>query len=231
MPDFSLTHRVVSPRGGAPPHPALLLLHGRGADEHDLVSLAGALDPALLVLSLRAPFQFPYGGYAWYAMDTSAAPDDPAAAGYPDRQTLDTSLDSLDRFLREAIEAYPIDPARIYALGFSQGAVMAGTLALTRPRWIAGAALLSGYLPLHAGLDFHLEAASGHPVFEAHGTLDPVIPVSLGRQTARFLESTPVNLTYREYVMGHEIVPGELQDAQSWFAAVLQPVERDAEPA
>lgn len=214
MPDFPLPHRILTNQEGPQPAPALLLLHGRGADESDLLPLAEALDPRLFTIALRGPLAFPFGGHAWYELD-------PSGVGFPDPQSLEHSLALLDEVLDRALAAYPIDPARVYATGFSMGSVMAGTMALLWPHRVAGAAILSGYLPLHAGLPFDPRDAAGHPIFQAHGTLDAVIPVSFGRETAAYLASTPVDLTYREYPMGHQISPQEFNDLAAWCTRIL----------
>ena len=112
-----LTHRIVPARQGEAPHPALLLLHGRGTDENDLLPLAGELDPRLLVISARAPFRFPWGGYMWYDLD-------PRGVGYPDRRTLEQSLEALHALIDRMGEEQPIDRGRLYAGGFSMGAAM-----------------------------------------------------------------------------------------------------------
>jgi phospholipase/carboxylesterase len=83
--------------------------------------------------------------------------------------------------------------------------------------------ILSGYFPLHNQLPLRLEEATGHPVFQAHGTFDEVIPVKYGRETRDYLESTPVDLTYREYPMGHQISGPELADMRSWMSERLGP--------
>lgn len=214
MSEFALTHRTHPARAGSAPHPGLLLLHGRGADENDLLPLAAELDPRLFVVSARAPFQFPWGGYMWYDLD-------PQGVGYPDARTLQSSLELLKRFLGEIVESYPIDPQRLYLGGFSMGAVMSATLALLEPERVAGGIVLSGYLSSTSGLPFQPERAAGHPFFVAHGTLDPVIPVQFGRLGRDYLAQTAVDLTYHEYTIGHEISLPELQDLARWLTHVL----------
>lgn len=214
MADLALVHRTSPARSGSAPHPTLLLLHGRGTDENDLLPLAPEIDERLFGVSARAPFHFPWGGYAWYGLDEDGV-------GYPDEKSLLDSLDLLRRFIGEIVDAYPVDPARVYVAGFSMGSVMAGTLALTEPDRVAGAMILSGYFPLHNALPLKLDEAAGHPIFQAHGTADNVIPVAFGRETRDYLETTPIDLTYREYPMGHQISAPELADMRNWMAERL----------
>jgi phospholipase/carboxylesterase len=223
MPDFSLVHRTSPPPVGEGPHPGLLLLHGRGTDENDLLPLAREIDERLFAISARAPFHFPWGGYAWYGLDAEGV-------GYPEEKSLLQSLDLLRRFIGEIVAAYPIDPAKLYVAGFSMGSVMAGTLVLTDPDQVAGGMILSGYLPLHNDLPLKLDEAAGHPLFQAHGTFDTVIPVSFGRETRDYLETTPIDLTYREYPMAHQISGPEVADMRAWVAERLAAGGEHARP-
>jgi phospholipase/carboxylesterase len=214
MADLPLIHRTAPAREGSEPYPGLLLLHGRGADESDLLPLAGELDPQLYTVTPRAPFQFPWGGFAWYGLD-------PRGVGYPDAATLAQSLATLREFIDAMLTMYPIDPARLLIGGFSQGAATAGTLALLEPVRFLGATILSGYVPLHSDLALHPESASDLSVFQAHGTHDDVIPVSWARETRDYLQSTSVQLMYREYPMGHQISAPELGDLGAWIGDLL----------
>src|SRR5579859_786994 len=164
---LGLYHVTRPPRaGGAGPHPGLLLLHGRGADELDLLGLADELDPRFFVVSARAPMALG-PGYHWYQL---------AAIGSPEQKTFESSLKALSRFVVDLPTAYPIDPAALFTLGFSQGSMMAGSLLLTHPDSVAGTVMLSGYLPLESGLPIDETALARRPVFQAHGTVDPVLP-------------------------------------------------------
>src|SRR5690349_13251355 len=134
--NLSMVHRVLPAAEGAPPHPGLLLLHGRGTNESDLLPLGREIDGRLFAVGARGPVRFPWGGYAWYDLD-------PRGVGFPDEATLRASLDLLRRFITEMLAAYPIDPDRLYVGGFSMGSVMAGTLGLTDPDRVAGSIILS----------------------------------------------------------------------------------------
>lgn len=195
--------------------PGLLLLHGRGSDERDLLQLAPLLDKRFFVVSARAPLPcFP--GYMWYDIVDLATPDH---AG------LVHALDRLDQFSAEILERYPIDPARLYLLGFSQGAAMSALLALTRPERLAAAVLLSGYLPATGATQgmprLRPEGLADRAVFIAHGTLDPVLPVERGRALRDRFQATPATVTYQEYPIGHEVSLDELNLANAWLTAQL----------
>lgn len=127
----TLEHRVLLPEGThAARHPTLIMLHGRGADEEDLVGLAEKYDPRLLVLSVRAPYPFASGsGFTWY---------NAGSIGTPDPVMFRQSYDRLSGFVDDAIRKYPVDPSNVYLLGFSMGSVMAFALSLTRPELLGG---------------------------------------------------------------------------------------------
>lgn len=187
--------------------PGLLLLHGRGADEQDLLPLADELDPRLFVVSARAPGRLG-PGYAWY---------DLAGIGAPEPASFDRSVERLTGFVERLPRVYAIDPAGLFVLGFSQGAVMSGALLLSRPELLAGTIMLSGYLPVDAGLRIDEARLANAPVLVAHGEADPVIPVVAGRQSRDYLARVGADLTYYEYPIGHTIGPEELRDVASWL--------------
>jgi phospholipase/carboxylesterase len=218
--DAPLVHLVrPAPENEPEPRPALLLLHGRGADEVDLFGLADALDPRLVVISARAPFRLG-PGYHWYEL---------VDIGRPEPETFAAGFGLLRDFVEHVIERYAIDPARLYLLGFSQGAMMTGAYILAQPSRVAGAIVLSGYLPLNAGLSNNAAGLRGKPFFVAHGTQDPVIPIAFGRQTRDYLEQAGAELTYREYPMAHFVSEVELEDLADWLAAHLDAAP-DANP-
>ncbi len=206
-----LEHVVQSPRvQGLTPFPALLLLHGRGANELDLLSLADELDPRLFIISARAPIPF-FDGFAWYQI---------GAIGEPEPASFGASLAALQRFVSQLPTAYPIDPSRIYSLGFSQGAVMAGSLLLTRPELVAGTIMLSGYLPVNLARPVDEARLAHRPAFVAHGTADPLIPIAMGRQARDDFLRLGVDLTYREYPIAHHIGAEELRDVADWLLRI-----------
>lgn len=208
----ALTHRVVAPREPVDgPPPGLLILHGRGADEGDLLGLAPALDPRLLIVAVRAPF--PLGlGYHWY---------DLLHLGEPEPATFARSRALLERFIGEMVEGYGLGAGRFYLAGFSQGAMMSATMTLSQPSRIAGTVLLSGYLPLQTRIETDPAALRGKPFFVAHGTHDPVIPVEASRMVNAHLAGLGASVTYREYPLGHQISEEELEDVAGWLTGQL----------
>ena len=193
------------------PAPLLILLHGLGSNENDLFSFAPHLDARYRILSVRAPRSYAYGGFAWFDILF----DQPLPR--PNGSQLAKAREILVAFLREVREAY--HPSRIYLAGFSQGAIMSYFTALTHPTLVSGVLAMSGYViktpDLPTAADEMLKKL---PFFATHGLNDRVLPVFLGRTTQQYLRSLQLNVTYREYPMGHEVNAACFEDCRSWLA-------------
>jgi phospholipase/carboxylesterase len=221
-PELSLVHLVRSPRtdfAGKPP--LLILLHGIGSNERDLFAFAEKLDPRFLVLSVRAPLLVGPDNFAWFHVEHRPE-------GFVvNTDELEVSHLTFVMFLGEAIEAYQADPERVYLMGFSQGANMSLAVALAHPELVAGAVALSGrvlpeVIPWFAPGD----ELAGLPLLLEHGTDDAVIPIRYAREARNVLEDLPVDLTYQEYEMGHEVTPQSLDDALVWLTTRLNSPRR-----
>ena len=217
---LSLIHLVRQPPAATERPPLLVLLHGYGSNEHDLFGLVPYLDQRFFVVSVRAPYTIMPGGYGWFELNFA-----PNELRFNPLQA-ETSRQQLIQFIDEAIHAYETDAARTFLLGFSQGATMAASVALTQPTLVAGAALLSGWVPLELLSNVaDAEQLSSKPFFVSHGTIDPVLPVQLGRDSRDTLTKLSVALTYREYQMGHEVILESLQDVTAWLKEQLDQIE------
>lgn len=217
MQTLSLVHLVRQPLVEASAPPLLLLLHGVGGNEHNLFALAPSLDKRLLILSARAPNILGSDSYAWFEVNfTPQGPIINAAQAEASRK-------ALIAFIHEVIATYSADPKQVYLMGFSQGAIMSASIALTRPDLIAGAVLMSGrILSEIQSLIVAPEKLTGLPILIVHGTLDAVVPINSGRAAREMLSSLPVELTYHEYpTMGHEVSPESLADVTMWLSAHL----------
>lgn len=212
----ALHHVALEPeQQAAGTHPALIMVHGRGADEEDLPGLASRLDPRLLVLSVRAPFPYVYGGgYTWYDIGT---------AGAPEPGMFRESYDRLSQFVDEALLEYPIDPARLFLLGFSMGTVMSLSLGLARPGVVKGVAANSGYVAEGTHLAYRWNELAGTSFFIAHGTSDPIIPLAMARRVRELFAASNAPHIYREYPMAHEISDASLEDLTRWLRPLIDP--------
>jgi phospholipase/carboxylesterase len=209
----SLTAVARPPEGEA--EGLLVLHHGRGADEHDLLPLADVLDPErrLLVVSPRGPLALPPGGAHWYVIRD---------LGYPDPGTFLPTYELAARWHDDLRERTGIPPERTILGGFSQGAVMTYALGLgqDRPRPAALVAL-SGFIPTVPGFELDLEGELP-PVAIGHGTSDPVIGVEWGRQAKETLGAAGAEVTYRESPMQHSIDPRFAADLAPWIRESLE---------
>jgi phospholipase/carboxylesterase len=201
----------VRPAAGDPAG-ALVLFHGRGADEHDLFPLLDLLDPErrLLGVTPRGPLPFPSGGAHWYSI---------LAVGYPDPGTFFQTYESVGSWLDGFLQEHGISHDRTVLGGFSMGAVMAYSFSLGagRPRPAATIAL-SGFIPTVEG--FELDLSEIAPVAIGHGKFDPIISVEFARHARELLEEAGASVLYREYPLPHAIDPTFLVELPGWLARV-----------
>jgi phospholipase/carboxylesterase len=199
-----LTVRVREAAGE--PEGALILFHGRGADEHDLVPLLDVLDPERRFVGLtpRGPLSLPPGGAHWYAV---------REIGYPDPSTFLPTY----ALVGEWLDGLGFPPERTILGGFSQGAVMSYAMSLGhgRPR-PASVLALSGFVPTVEGFELDLDPPLPRYAI-GHGTLDPVIRVEWGRRARTLLEEAGAEVRYAEYPLPHAIHPGFLLQVRDWL--------------
>ncbi len=209
----ALVHRLRP--AAAEPEGALILTHGRGADESDLLPLLDALDPERRFVGAapRAPLQLPPMGYHWYVS---------GAVGHPDQKTFLETCELLGSWLEAWAHETGVPIERTILGGFSQGTVMAYALGLGRGRpQPAGLVAFSGFLPEVDGFELDLEDRSGLPVAMGHGTYDDIISVDFGRAAKARLEAAGAAVTYRESPMPHAIDPGFLRELPAWVRSVI----------
>jgi len=208
-----LIHTIYEPSGPGP-HPTILTLHGRGANALDLLGLAPYLcNGKFLMICPQGPLETPIGpgafGYAWYPM---------SMGGPPDIGAILSSREKLQRFLDACLNRHPIDAKKLVVLGFSQGGVMAYSLALANPERFTGLAVLSSWLPKELiPLLSIKEAVQSLATLVQHGSQDQMIEVQRARDSVEQLRALRVPLTYREYDMGHEITPRGLTELSAWL--------------
>jgi phospholipase/carboxylesterase len=192
----------------------LVLFHGRGADEHDLVPLLETLDPEqrLLGVTPRGPLSLPPGGAHWYAVHR---------IGYPDPDTFLPTYELASQWLDELAAETGIPPAGTVLGGFSQGAVMTHALALGRGRPRPAALIaFSGFIPTVDGWEADLSPPLP-PVAIGHGTYDPVIEVGWSRRARQVLEAAGADVVYRESPLPHAIDPRFAMELSSFVAQAV----------
>ncbi len=194
------------------PDGALILLHGRGADERDLAPVLDVLDPQrrLVGLTPGAPLHLPPGGRHWYHV---------ARVGFPEQDTFHATLPRLTGFLDGWLAERAIGWERTVIGGFSQGTVMSYATALGTGRPSpAGVLALSGFIPTVDGWEPALDERAGLAVMIAHGARDPVIGVQFGRDARDRLSAAGLDVRYLESEAGHHVDPRMMPDLASWLA-------------
>lgn len=194
----------IPPASGNPPTHLLIALHGWGADANDLAPLAEMFDlPDYQFIFPNAPFFHPQvpGGRAWYALETETY------------NGLSESRQLLLDWLLGLEEKTDVPLSRTILSGFSQGAAMVLDVGLNLP--VAGLCSLSGFL--HA--DPEPNSSTFPPILMVHGKYDPVVPLTAARQAKDELIALGAPVEYREFDMGHEIIPAVLELIQQFVMA------------
>jgi phospholipase/carboxylesterase len=204
----ALTQLVREPDGAAAG--TLVLLHGRGTDEHDLFGLFDVFDPQrrLRGITVGGPLRLPPGGKHWYSVPR---------VGFPDHDTFHASYAQLGEYLDEEAG---IDWSQTVVGGFSQGAVMSYAIGLGEGRPVpAGILAMSGFIPTVPGWQPSFEGRRDLPVLITHGSLDPVIAVDFARQARTRIEEGGALVTYHESEMPHAIDPRVIPEISDWLGA------------
>lgn len=187
-------------------NPTLILLHGRGSDEQDLFGLKEHFDPRLTIYSLRAPHQFAWGGFTWFDLYED---------GTVDEESFFNSTNEISAFITT------VKTQKLILLGFSMGAIMSYSIALTTPAVCTGIAALSGFTPFQLEHKYHLQELQDMHIFVSHGINDPVIPISAARKTKELLSRSNADVSYHEYDMAHQINDECLTDVTQWMKKLL----------
>jgi phospholipase/carboxylesterase len=208
----ALTYRERPARSD--PAGLLVLHHGRGADEADLLGLAEHLDPErrLHVLAPRAPLSLGGPGYHWYVVPR---------VGHPDPETFHAGYRQLAELHDESWERLRLTPAQTVLGGFSMGSVMSYALGLGPGRPApAGILAFSGFVPTVEGWQPELPRPT--KVFIAHGRGDPVIEIGFAHQAQRLLQERDMDVEYHESDHGHWIDPAQASDAARWLVETVE---------
>lgn len=202
--------------------PLMLMLHGYGSNEKDLMQLSPLLLQGMRYISARAPVFLDFGMFGWFPI-----------AFTPNGITVDydAAADARDKlivFIRELISEYRPSGNKIYLLGFSQGTVMSYLTAFHAPELLHGVMALSGQLPgnsLQAELKPELQNL---PFLVMHGLYDDILPIEKGRQANEWLQQHVRDLVYREYPVAHQIPEEGIRLVRSWLEEKVPQTERKA---
>jgi phospholipase/carboxylesterase len=198
--------------------PIVVMIHGYGSHENDLLGLKDYFSPNVHYLSVRAPISLGFGGFAWYPINFDNL-------GKKESDTIKAAegRDLLMRFIKEFKVNHKLYDNPVWLLGFSQGAILSYALALNYPDQIKKVMALSGYILKEIVPESYPNGSfKDLDFFISHGKEDDVIPIEAPRQGLPILEQLQINHIYREYTQGHGIGPENLQDLKSWFFKELE---------
>ena len=172
--------------------PLLVLIHGYGSNENDLFSFADYLHPDFLVISLRAPLNLPMMGHAWYSIHF----DDEQGKWSDDDEAI-ASREQVLAFLESLQHDHPYDPTQVHLLGFSQGAILSYSLALTYPNRFASIVALSGYL--NEKITTIPKEGKIPQIYVGHGTQDEVVPYQWDKQGVERLRQEGIDVHFDKH--------------------------------
>ncbi|MCU0307414.1 MAG: alpha/beta fold hydrolase [Thermoleophilia bacterium] len=201
----------------APDGPTLLLLHGRGGHEGDLVPVARAVAPGAGVLAPRAPLP-EGGGFAWFRHHR---------IGVPVQASLDEEIGRVGGWLEAALAELGVR-APVVAVGFSNGGMMAGALAAARPDLVGGCVLLASAYPLPPATGA-LGGLAGAPVLALGGGADPFHPPEVMRAGVAAYAAAGARVSaHSDPGAGHEVTPAQAAVARDWIPGALSAIRVDA---
>ncbi|MCY1480332.1 Carboxylesterase 2 [compost metagenome] len=209
----NIQYLIREPRIKKEKNPLLLLLHGYGSNEEDLFSFAPELPDEYYVVSARAPYNLQPYGHAWYAINFDADENK-----FSDNDQARESRDLIARLINELVSDLPIDFQGVTLIGFSQGTILSYAVALSYPEKIKNVVALSGYLNPDLLVSGYEKKDFSHlKMFASHGTVDQVIPVEWARKAPDALKSLGIDVTYKEYPIGHGVSPQNFYDFKNWL--------------
>jgi phospholipase/carboxylesterase len=209
---IALRHLIREPKIKSKNPPALILLHGVGSNEQDLFSFASKLPDKFMVISARAPIVLGSNSFAWYQVDFSTGKPIYNIA----QETKSRNI--LINFIEQVKATYALDGNEIYLCGFSQGAIMSYSVALTRPDLVKGIAVLSGRLLEEIKPEIKSTAKlQSLKVLISHVKNDNTLPFNYAKQALVYLKTLNINPTFKEYNTGHEINGEMLNDLINWL--------------
>ena len=209
----NIEYLIREPRIKKEKNPLLLLLHGYGSNEEDLFSFAPELPDEYYVVSARAPYNLQPYGHAWYAINFDADENK-----FSDNDQARESRDLIARLINELVSDLPIDFQDVTLIGFSQGTILSYAVALSYPEKIKNVIALSGYLNPDLLVSGYEKKDFSHlKMFASHGTVDQVIPVEWARKAPDVLKSLGIDVTYKEYPIGHGVSPQNFYDFKNWL--------------
>jgi predicted esterase len=201
--DLGFIHRFV-PADKSAAGDTLVVLHGTGGDENDLIGVGQTVAPGAAILSPRGNV-LENGAPRFFRR---------LAEGVFDPKEIRSRALELARFIRAAAVTYRLDPARIFSLGYSNGANIASTVMLLEPGILRASILLRPMLVYEPAEQSDL---TGSAVFISAGRMDPIVPMENVERLVALLESAHLDVTLKWQLAGHGLVPSEVREATEWL--------------
>lgn len=198
--------------------PLLLLLHGYGSNEEDLFSFAPEISKEIFIVSVRAPYDLPPQGAAWYAINFDAT-----GSKFSDNDQARKSMMKITQLIEDLKTTYSINPDNINVLGFSQGAILSYGLSLSQPGLFSNVVAMSGYIneDLIAGRDGlkvrFRESEIKTNYFISHGVVDQVIPLQWAKEAPKIMQEINADYVFKEYPIGHGVSRDNFYDMKEWL--------------
>ena len=192
-------------------NPSIILLHGYGSDENDLFSFAEYLPKKYTIISLRAPFETPMGGYCWFSINFNNSNEK-----WSDHKQAYQSILNLESQIDFFIQKYNLEADQIDLLGFSQGAVLSWTLLLDFSIKINRAVCLSGYIDKSL-LKEDIYSYRDIIAYSSHGTNDPVIPFDWAKTSIESLKENNPNVVFNSFQDAHNVSQENFQSILNWL--------------
>jgi phospholipase/carboxylesterase len=201
--DLGFIHRFV-PAEDSASGDTLIVLHGTGGDENDLIGIGQAIAPGAAIVSPRGNV-LENGAPRFFKR---------LAEGVFDPKEVRSRAEELARFIRAAVVTYRLDPARVFALGYSNGANVASTVMFVEPGILQGAIL---FRPMLVYEPSERNDLTGSAVFISAGRMDPIVPADSVERLVELFESAHAEVTLKWQLAAHSLVPSEVREAAEWF--------------
>jgi phospholipase/carboxylesterase len=188
-------------------YPTIFTLHGKGSNEKNMLGLVTPVSDDFIIVGIRGNLTLG-AGFQYYELKS---------LGNPIREIFDQAVQQLEAFIHYATAKYPIDAAKRYLLGFSQGAILSMTLALTMGDQLKGIIALNGYVPDFVKTEYSLRSVQDVSVFISHGEFDSVFPIRIGHETAAYFENETSRMTFKTYATDHGVSEENQRDFVNWL--------------
>lgn len=205
--NLAYTVSLPSKMGEEKKYPVIYAMHGMGSNEKDIMSVVEELKDDYIIIGIRGPLEM-NSGFGYFTIKSF---------GNPNIDSFDKAIEEIEVFINNSPNKYPIDSSKQFLLGFSQGAILAMTLALKMGNKIKGIIALSGYIPKHVKETYSIQSAHETSIFIGHGEFDQIFPLTIGNENYEFFKVRNKLLIFNSYPIDHQISLKEKDDFIVWL--------------